>query len=124
MSHSKIVEAIFATNYENEANLRQITQSSLESYGVFHEYLPGILNPLFTGMMLWEIQPDHLFNDFKLCPYHMIKCDVILYDKEAFVFTPITNNDIKSFFKILFRGKILPEGQSITSLTKTLTNYI
>ena len=123
-SHSKIVEDMYKTNYDNEADFRQITQSSLESHGIFHKYPPGILNPSFTGMILWEIQQDHIFNNYKVCPYHMIKCGVILYGQEAFVFTPISNNDIKSFLKILFRGKILPNGESSTSVTKSLTDYI
>ena len=125
-SHSKIVETLSVTNtnYERDSDLSQSTQSSVQSFGVFQEYPPGVLNPSFTGMILWEIQPNHLLNDYKLCPYHTIKCGVILYGKEAFVFTPITNNDVKSYLKILFRGKTLPKGQNPNSLSKNLTDYI
>ena len=75
-------------------------------------------------MILWEIEPNHVLNSYKLCPYHSIKCGVILYGKEAYVFTPISNNDVKSFLKILFRQKELPNNQTSSTITKQLTDYI
>ena len=75
----------------------------LETFGVFHNYPNGIVNPAFTGIMLWKICYNHDLNDYQICEYHNIKSGIILYGTEAYVFTQITNNDIMSYVKILFR---------------------
>ena len=67
-SHSKIVESSgmnesHSTIVETVQIGRTIdcqTQSSLRSSGIFHQYPHGILNPSFTGMILWEIKPNHI----------------------------------------------------------------
>jgi len=118
-NHSKIVETV-----QMGRTVDKETQSSLRSIGIFNEYPHGIFNPSFTGMILWEIKRNHILNDYKVCPYHLIKSGIILYGNEAFVFTPISNNDMKSFLKILLMKKELPNGLSPLEITKDLVQYI
>ena len=73
--------------------------------GIFQKYPVSIYNPAFTGMYLWELTSSHELNDYKICQYHSIKSGIILYGKEAYVFTQITNNDINTHIKILLKGK-------------------
>ena len=130
-SHSTIVDrscngshSIIVDRLSHKDDIVVNTQSNLQCYGVFHKYPPGILNPSFTGGILWELMEDHILNQYKLCPYHNIKSGVILYGNMAFIFTPISNNDIKSYLKILFRGKELPNGQDSSQVCKDLVDYI
>ena len=88
-------------------DLLDLTATSMKSYGVFNNYLPGILNPAFCGMMLWEMSPGHLLNDFKINKFHNLRSGIILHGTRAYVFTQITNDDIHSHLKILIRGKML-----------------
>ena len=128
--HSKIVgscnmrHSIIVDRLSGEGDISSNTQSSLKCYGVFQKYPDGILNPSFTGMILWEIKHDHMLNNYKLCPYHYIKSGVILYGNMAYIFTPISNNDIKSSLKTLFRDKKLPNGNSPKTISKHLVDYI
>ena len=114
-NHSTIAETVLM-----EGSMCYQTQSSLQSFGVFHQYPHEILNPSFTGMIIWEIRPNHILNEYKLCLYHFIKSGIILYRNETFVFTPILNNNIKSFLQILLWGKNLPNGLSSLHVTKEL----
>ncbi len=84
-----------------------LTATSMKSYGVFNNYPPGIWNPAFCGMMLWEISPGHLLNDFEINKFHNLRSGIILHGTRAYVFTQITNDDIHSHLKILIRGKML-----------------
>ena len=64
-------------------------------------------------------------NDYKICKFHQIKSGIILYGSEAFVFTPIDNNDIRSYLKILLRGATnLPDGITTSKATNLLLSYI
>ena len=120
-NHSKIVANLFARNHSkivgqnsnisiNDSVHKSLTTFSVDNsmdelkfFGVFHNYPNGIVNPAFTGMMLWEVSCNHDLNDYQICEYHNIKSGIILYGTEAYVFTQITNNDIMSHIKILFR---------------------
>ena len=46
-------------------------------FGVFHNYPCEIVNPAFTGMLLWDISPNHELNDYQICEFHNIK--VVLF---------------------------------------------
>ena len=71
--HSKIVgscnmrHSIIVDRLSGEGDISSNTQSSLKCYVVFQKYPGGILNPSFTGMILWEIKLDHMLNNYKLC---------------------------------------------------------
>ena len=76
-------------------------------------------------MLIWELSSDHELNDYKICKFHQIKSGIILYGSEAFVFTPIENNDIRSYLKILLRGATnLPDGITTSKATNLLLSYI
>ena len=94
--------------------------------GIFNQYPAGIFNPAFTGMFLWKLSSNHELNDYKICKYHQIKSGIVLYGTEAFVFTPIDNNDIRSYLKILLRGAStnLPDGITTSKATNLLLSYI
>ena len=50
------------------------------AYGDFNTYPNGIVNPAFSGMLLCELNKDHLVNEFPINKYHEIKfhvCGVI-----------------------------------------------
>ena len=96
----------------------------IRTHGKFQSYPDGILNPSFCGMTLWELSPDHIFNDYKVCGFHQIKSGIILYGNMAYVFTPIENNDIKSHLKILLRNKRLKYDMSHARASKLLVDYI
>ena len=74
--------------------------------------------------LLWEIAPDHILNDYKICQFHEIKSGIILYGHNAYIFTPITNNDIHSYLKILLRGKKLKNNLPASKATKQLVYYV
>ena len=82
------------------------------------------MNPAFTGMLLWEICYNHNLNDYQLSEYHNIKSGIILYSIEAYIFTQITNNDIMSHLKILFRGSKLLHNLTPSAATKMLVKYV
>ena len=119
-THSTIVDSSF---YQPIIPKQEI-QDHIKPVGKFQSYPDGILNPSFCGMTLWELSPDHIFNDYKICQFHQIKSGLILYGDKAYVFTPIENNDIKSHLKILFRNKQLKHNMSHAQASKVLVNYI
>ena len=100
------------------------TSENITSIGKFQTYPVGVFNPAFCGMLLWEIAPNHILNDYKICPFHQIKSGIILYGNIAYVFTPITNNDINSFLKILLRGKNLKPNYPPSKAVKQLVHYV
>ena len=100
------------------------TSGSIKSSGKFQTYPAGIFNPAFCSMMLWEIAPNHILNDYKICQFHQIKSGIILYGHNAYIFTPITNNDIQSYLKILLRGKILKHNLPACKAAKKLVYYV
>ena len=51
--------------------------------GKTQTYLPGVINPAFTGMILWEIQHSHLLNDYKISRYHNVKSGIIIIGTKA-----------------------------------------
>ena len=120
LNHSKIVDSSFSNPTMNLEN----TSGNIRSFGKFQTYPVGVYNPAFCGMLLWEIAPGHIMNDYKICQFHMIKCGIIFQDHNAYIFTPITNNDIQSFLKILLRGKILKDNISTSKGVKNLVCYI
>ena len=128
--HSTIVEScsthstIVASSSYCPIISRRELQDHIKPVGKFQSYPDGIVNPSFCGMTLWELSPDHIFNDFKICQFHQIKSGLILYGDKAYVFTPIENNDIKSHLKILFRNKKLKHDMSHAKASKVLVDYI
>ena len=103
LNHSKSVDSNFSPLNVDSGETTQMVRG----YGKFQTYPEGIFNPAFCGMMLWEIAPDHILNDYKISQFHQIKSGVIMYGHNAYVFTPILNNDIQSYLKILLREKPL-----------------
>ena len=57
----------------------------------------GVVNPAFTDITYWEICEDHEFNDHKLSGFCAINYGPVLHGYNTFVFTPVLNNDIKSY---------------------------
>ena len=74
--------------------------------------------------MLWEIAPNHILNDYKICQFHQIKSGIILYGHNAYIFTPITNNDIQSYLKILLCGKRLKYNLPACKAAKKIVYYV
>ena len=75
------------------------------AYGIFNHYPPGIVNPAFSGMILWELNPNHLLNEFEVNKFHAIKNGIIIHHTKIYIFTQIQNDDIQSHLTILLRGK-------------------
>ena len=119
-SHSTIVDR---TAFKPIISKQEIADH-IKTYGKFQSYPDRILNPSFWGMTLWELTADHIFNDYKLCPFHQIKSGVILYGHIAYVFTPIENNNIKSHLKILLQNKTLKNNILHARDTRLLVDYI
>ena len=129
-THSTIVDSLSTHStivarfpYKPIISREEITKH-IKTYGKFQSYPDGILNPSFCGMTLWELRADHIFNDFKLCPFHQIKSGIILYGHKAYIFTPIENNDIKSHLKILLQNKKLKNNISHARAGKLLVDYV
>ena len=93
-----------------------------ETFGVYQTYPPGIFNPAFTGMFLWDLRTGHDLNQYKICKFHSIQRGIILYGNEAFVFTQLSNNDIHSYVKILLRGNLTSSKKA--KVAKLILNYI
>ena len=95
-----------------------------KTYGVFQKYPAGVFNPAFTGMFLFDYSTYKELSEYKICKFHSIKGGIILYGSEAFVFTPLSNNDIQSYIKILLRDKPLPSSITKSKATKLIVDYI
>ena len=63
-------------------------------------------------------------SEYKICKFHSIKSGIILYGNEAFVFTPLSNNDIHSYLKILLRNKSFHHTMTKSKATKVIVDYI
>jgi len=98
--------------------------STEQTFGVFQTYPPGILNPAFTGMFLWDFSRLDNLNEYKSCKHHSIKSGLILYGSEAFVFTPLSNNDMQLYLNILFRGISLQKNLTKSRATRMIIEYI
>ena len=81
------------------------TPGTIRTFGKFQSYPDGIFNPAFCGMLLWELVQGHISNEYKIIQFHQIRSGIIMYGCEAYVSTPISNNDIHSHLKILPRKK-------------------
>ena len=97
---------------------------NVETYGVFQKYPAEVFNPSFTGMFLLDYSSYKDLSEYKICKFHSIKSGIILYGDEAFVFTPLSNNDIQSYLKILLRDKSLPHTLTKSKATKMILEYI
>ena len=97
---------------------------NVETFGVFQKYPTGVFNPAFTAMFLFDYTAYKELSEYKICKFHSIKSGIILYGNEAFVFTPLFNNDLQSYLKILFRDKALPSSMTKTKVTKLIVEYI
>ena len=94
------------------------------AYGIFNHYPPGIVNPAFSGMLLWELNPNHLLNEFEVNKFHAIKNGIIIHHTKIYVFTQIRNDDIQSHLKILLRGKKMKNNMSGNMAATTLRKYV
>ena len=47
----------------------------------------------------------HISNDYKISQFNNIRGGIIINGTQAYIFTPIENNDIKSHIKLLFLNK-------------------
>ena len=118
-NHSTTVDRNFCPNIISTEE----ASSTLTSCGKFQTYPEGIFNPAFCGMMLWELVNGHILNDYEICCYHQIWCGIIKYGCKAYIFTPITNNDINSHLKILLRQKKLKDNIPTSRASRKLVIY-
>ena len=77
------------------------------AFGKFNNYPEDIINPAFGGMLVWELTLNHVVNDFRINRFHNIRSCVILRGAQAYIFTPLSNDDIHLYIEILFRDKKL-----------------
>ena len=75
-------------------------------------------------MFLLEYSTLPNLSEYKICKFHTIKSGIILYRNEVFVFTPISNNDMQSYLKIMLRDRPLPYNMSKTLATRLIVEYI
>ena len=127
-NHSTIVDRNHSTivdrEFSNVIVSAEETPSTVKCFGKFQSYPDGIFNPAFCGMLLWELTPNHILNEYKICQFHKIRSGIILYGCNAYIFTPITNNDIQSHLKILIRNKILKDNIPPSKASKKLVHYV
>ena len=80
-------------------------------------------NAEFCGMLLWELGQGHILNQYKIYQFHQIRSGIIMYGCEAYVFTPISNNDIHSHLKILLRKKTFEHNLTPIKASRQLLLY-
>ena len=97
---------------------------NVQNFGIFQKYPAGVFNPAFTGMFLLDYTNYKDLSDYKICKFHCIKSGIILYGNEAFVFTPLTNNDINSYIKIMLRNQSFLHAMTKPKATKLIVDYI
>ncbi len=96
----------------------------MQLIGKRNKYPGGIFNPAFCGMILWEISTDHIFNEYQICQHHDIRSGLILQGAQAYIFTPICNNDITSYIKILLRNRKFKDDMSQNKAASSLVKYV
>ena len=117
IEHSNIVDSKLSVN--------QNLNPTVQFYGKTQHYPPDIVNPAFTGMILWKISKDHNFNDYKLPKYSLVKCGITVDRLDAYVFTPILNNYSTSYLKITMGKKKKTKVQkSINDFTRISKHII
>ena len=95
------------------------------NYDIYHQYPIGVVNPAFTGMRLWELQQEHELNNYQISKHLNIKSGLIIFGTDIYIFTPISNNDIMSYIKLVLRRRNWSElNPSINTVCKKLVNYI
>ena len=95
------------------------------NYDIYHQYPIGVVNPAFTGMRLWELQQEHELNNYQISKHLNIKSGLIIFGTDIYIFTPISNNDIMSYIKLVLRRRNWSElNPSINTICKKLVNYI
>ena len=99
------------------------TPGAVRTFGKFQSYPDGIFNPAFCGMLLWELGQGHILNQYKIYQFHQIRSGIIMYGCEAYVFTPISNNDIHSHLKILLRKKTFEHNLTPIKASRQLLLY-
>ena len=81
------------------------SQSYTYTSGSYNKYPPGIVNPAFTGMIIWEIEENHPFNKYNILSEYNLHSGIIMKENSVFIYTQIMNNDIKSFLKPLLKNE-------------------
>ncbi len=119
--HSKIVDHLLI---QDNLVCIDTTNTAMQLIGKRNKYPEGIFNPAFCGMILWEISTDHIFNEYQTCQYHDIRSGLILQGAQAYIFTPICNDDITSYIKILLQNCKFKEDMSPNKAASSLVKYV
>ena len=123
--HHPRVDSIIHTTQENGPHIDTNKHNpNVATFGVFQKYPVGVFNPAFTGMFLLDYSTLPNLSEYKTCKFHTIKRILIVYGNEAFVFTPISNNDIQSYLKIMLCDRPLPYNMTKTLATRLIVEYI
>ena len=64
-------------------------------------YPPGVINPCFTGMFIWELRRGHPCNHYMIPREADIRTGLVFRGHRVFIYTPILNNDISSYIKVI-----------------------
>ena len=80
-NHFKIVTKIHSRIVEDDTDNFVIHQHSF--FGKRQTYPHGLINPAFTGFVLWEIQHGHPLNDYKISRHHNAKSGIMIIGNEA-----------------------------------------
>ena len=70
------------------------------AFGKFNKYPEGKINPAFSHLLVWELIPNNVMNDFRVNRFHNIRSGVISRGAQASIFTPLSNDDTHSHIKI------------------------
>ena len=82
------------------------------------------MNPAFSGMLLCELNQEHLVNEFPVNKYYELKNGIIVHHGKAYVFTSIRNDDIQSHLKILLRRKRMKHNITPASAATMLRKFV
>jgi len=89
-----------------------------------NHYPPGVVNPAFTGMVLWELRKGHPCNHYMIPREHNIKKGLVFRGNEVYVYTPIINNDLKSYFNIILTQAANMTRVMATKISNILISYV
>ena len=64
-------------------------------------YPPGVINPCFTGMFIWELRRGHLCNNYIIPREANNRTGLVFRGHRVFIYTPILNNGISSYIKVI-----------------------
>ena len=123
-SHSHIAENSPAGDIFSPGHSLIVDHSHSYTSGSFNKYPPGIVNPAFTGMVIWEIKENHPFNDYSIPRECNLRSGIVMKGNCVFVFTPIMNNDIKSYVKPLLKSYANAASMPLSKLAKKMEDFV